>query len=283
MNRPVVRSPAARRAEVAAVFDAVAEDYDDVGVPWFSPVARRLVDLLSPRPGERALDIGCGRGAALFELAAAVGPTGSATGIDLAEKMIACTARDPRCHRPDAAAVELLVQDAARPSLPTASYDVAAASFVLFFLPAPGAAIRAWRELLAPGGRLGVTTFAQHRGGWLEDVLDRFLPDASRTGAVGPSAFDTDAGVEDLFRAAGFTGVGTWSLDAELVFAGVQQWHAWSWSHGQRAVWQRIAVADRPRAVAAAADQLHRFRQPDGRIVAAERVRATLGRRPPGQ
>ncbi len=82
---------AQRRQRVAAVFDRSADTYDSVGVPWFAPIAQRLVRELAPATGQRALDIGCGRGAALFALAAGVGPTGVVTGIDLAPAMIAAT------------------------------------------------------------------------------------------------------------------------------------------------------------------------------------------------
>jgi ubiquinone/menaquinone biosynthesis C-methylase UbiE len=73
---------------VAAVFDRAAETYDSVGVPWFTPIAEHLVRELAPVPGEQILDLGSGRGAAVFPLAEAVGPTGHVTGIDLAEGMV---------------------------------------------------------------------------------------------------------------------------------------------------------------------------------------------------
>src|ERR1700687_5914389 len=38
--------------------------------------------------GERVLDVGCGPGATALPLAAAVGPTGQVTGIDIAEPML---------------------------------------------------------------------------------------------------------------------------------------------------------------------------------------------------
>src|SRR5437763_14046937 len=39
-------------------------------------------------PGERVLDVGCGPGATALPLAAAVGPSGHATGIDISEPML---------------------------------------------------------------------------------------------------------------------------------------------------------------------------------------------------
>ena len=74
-HHPVVTEQAARAtAQVARLFAELAPVYDSSGVEFFGPMARRLVELLAPRPGERALDIGCGRGAASLPLAEAVGP-----------------------------------------------------------------------------------------------------------------------------------------------------------------------------------------------------------------
>ena len=67
----------AQRETLRSLFDAVADSYDQVGVDFFQPIAAGLVAELNPQPGERALDLGCGRGAALLPIAHAVGPTGS--------------------------------------------------------------------------------------------------------------------------------------------------------------------------------------------------------------
>ncbi len=265
--------PAQRRAEIAAVFDRVADSYDNTGVPWFRPIARRLVEQVAPVAGDRALDLGCGRGAALFALADAVGPTGTVTGIDLSARMVEATRADVRER--GLRNVDVYVMDAGAPTLPAGGYDVAVASFVLFFLPAPLAALRAWRTLLAPGGRLGVSTFGESRTGWLEDVFRPYLPPA-----LFGSAFDSDAGVEGLVESAGFVDVRTHAFDLDVVFADVDQWQAWSWSHGQRAVWERVPVGERDRVRAAAARRLAEHRDGDGRIRLAQRIRCTIARHP---
>ena len=46
------------------------------------------------------------------------------------------------------------MDDAAAPRLAPASYDVVLARHVVWALPDPAAALRAWVDLLAPGGRL---------------------------------------------------------------------------------------------------------------------------------
>ena len=88
-------------------------------------------------------------------------------------------------------------------------FDLLSASLVLFFLPDPGDALVRWRALCRPGGewacrRSAVPTPPGNR----IDQLFRALPPAAdararrTTGAAGP--FESDAGVEGLFTAAGW-------------------------------------------------------------------------------
>ncbi|MGK2852701.1 MAG: class I SAM-dependent methyltransferase, partial [Microbacteriaceae bacterium] len=124
---------AQQSARVAATFNRVADEYEAVGVPWFVPIAEQLVSLLSPVDGERALDIGTGRGAALWPLVDAVGPRGQVTGFDLAERMVDETRADAQAR--GATNVDLAVANAMNPALPAGSFDLIASSLVLFFLP----------------------------------------------------------------------------------------------------------------------------------------------------
>ncbi|WP_275412544.1 class I SAM-dependent methyltransferase [Actinoplanes palleronii] len=269
---------AARSARVAAVFDRVADVYDTVGVPWFTPIAQRLVALAAPARGERVLDAGCGRGAATIAAAEAVGADGHVTGVDLSPGMVeAC--------RADIAAlglttVDIQLMDASAPALPAAGYDLVVSSLVVFFLPDPLAALTAWRGLLAPGGRLAISTFGPRDQVW--DAVDAtfrpYLPagmlDARTTGAAGP--FSTDAGVEELVGAAGYTGVRTVSFDLAVTFADVDEWYAFSRSHGQRAMWDAIPDDARDTVITAAGRHLEQARGADGRIRLNQQVRCTL-------
>ena len=270
-----------RSAFVAAVFDRAALTYDAVGVAWFTPIAQSLVRALAPAPGQRVLDIGCGRGAALWPLAQAVGPLGEVTGIDLSSAMVEATRGDAQAR--GLSNVELHVMDAAAPDLPRHSYDVIASSLVLFFLPDPAAALGAWHALLAPGGRMGVSTFEDQDPRWvaLDDVFTPYLPpqmlDARASGRRGP--FASDAGVAELLTGAGLVDVETTSTDVTAVFDDPEHWFTWSWSHGQRAMWEAVPEADRAAVRAGANEVLESILALDGRIELTQRVRLTVGSR----
>ena len=263
-------------AGIAGVFDRAADSYDAVGVPWFGPIAAGLVEELDVRPGERVLDIGCGRGAALVPLARATGSTGSALGVDLAPRMVERTAADVA----DLPWVEVRVADASAPDLPTSSYDVISSCLVLFFLPDPGEAVRRWTDLLAPGGRMGVTTFGSQDERWkaVDAVFSPYLPqqmrDARTTGSRGP--FASDEGMEALLRDAGLDDVRTAHREVVAEFASPQQWLDFSWSHGQRAMWEAVPAAEHDRVRAEIVALLEGF-SPLG---FTQTIRHTLGRRP---
>ncbi len=273
-----------RSAGVAAVFDRVADTYDNVGVPWFAPIAERLVAGLEPRPGDRALDVGSGRGAALFPLTTAVGPTGSVTGIDLSARMVEVTSADIRQR--GLTNVTLQVMDAAAPHFPAAGFDIVASSLVVFFLPEPAAALAHWRELLVPGGRLGLSTFGAPSAVWqaVDAVFRPFLPpamlDARTTGAAGP--FESDAGVESLVTGAGFVNVRTECFDLEVVLTDVDHWSRWSHSHGQRAMWDAVPAAEQASVLAAVGQILEHARRPDGTFGLSQVVRLTYAEREAG-
>jgi SAM-dependent methyltransferase len=269
-----------QRERISALFDLVAPVYDNVGVDYFQPIAQGLVEQVEPRSGERALDIGCGRGAALIPLAQGVAPDGTTTGIDLSPGMVEV------CRKVAAeagVAADIRVGDAMAPDLEPASYDVVTSSLVIFFLPDPAMALAAWRGLLAHDGRLGISTFGDYSEQWkaVESVFNPHMPpemrDPRTTGKKGP--FASDEGVEQLFRDAGYGDVRTTHAQFQVRFADKDQWHAWSRSVGLRAVWESIP-ADRMEEVKAQAyEALDRTRDADGRMGFDQVVRYTVGRR----
>jgi SAM-dependent methyltransferase len=266
---------------VGRLFDAVSESYDDVGVPFFQPIAASLRRALPPRPGERWLDVGCGRGAVLLQVAAAVRPA-TVVGTDLSTGML------ERCRQSMAEAgldnVELVLDDAQDPQVAGDPFDTLSSSLVLFFLPDPAAALRRWLTLVAPGGRIGVTTFGEIDPRWVAvgEVFTPHLPpdvlDARTSGTRGP--FASDAGMEQLLTDAGWTDVHTARDEVDVRFETPEHWRRFSMATGQRGMWmsvppdQRDAVRDQAYAL------LAMDAGPDGSVAYWQRIRHTVGRRP---
>jgi SAM-dependent methyltransferase len=132
-------------------WDAQAASFDDepdhglrdpeVRRAW----AGRLASWLPSRASD-ILDLGCGTGS-LSLLAAEQGHR--VTGVDASPAMVG-RARAKLAGR-DAV---FLVGDAAAPPVGEQRFDVVLVRHVLWALPDPGRALRQWRGLLRPGGRL---------------------------------------------------------------------------------------------------------------------------------
>jgi ubiquinone/menaquinone biosynthesis C-methylase UbiE len=265
--------------DAADLFDELAGTYDNVGVEFFRPIGAGLVEALCPLRGERAVDIGFGRGAVLFPLADAVGAEGSVIGLDVSPLMLQATLEDVIRAGLD---IELRIGDAMVPDLPANSIDVVASSLVLFFLPDPLEALKSWRELLVSGGRVGVSTFGSYDERWAEKV-DRVLQGAAlceiaddeATGREGP--FGSDDGMESLFFEAGFQSVKTVTTVVSPRFADSNQWFKWSMSVGQRRLWQALPELNFEEVKQRVLDAVDRCRDNHGRIGFDEGIRYTIG------
>ncbi len=132
----VTMSSGGRSNGTVEVFEQAATSYDRTGVSFFGPFGAELVRRAGIRPGERVLDVGCGRGAVLFPAAQATGPTGQVTGIDLAPAMVALTAEE--VTRAGLTHVDVRVGDAQQPDFPEGSFDAVLAGLVVFLLPTRG-------------------------------------------------------------------------------------------------------------------------------------------------
>jgi ubiquinone/menaquinone biosynthesis C-methylase UbiE len=126
--------------------------------------ATRLgVNMLAVQPGERVLEVGCGSGRALAELAAAAGETGYACGVDLSLRMLAVSR-----SRKQAVGSHAWHVGADAVLLPLASHSVDAAfmSFALELFDTPDIphVLAECRRVLRPGGRLCVVALSRAQG-----------------------------------------------------------------------------------------------------------------------
>ncbi len=262
-------------AAVAKQFDGLSTTYDQTGIAYYALIAGGLVDRLDVQAGERVLDVGAGRGAATFPLAAAVGESGRVDAIDVAPGMVRLLAEDTA----DLPQVHVELDDATDPRPPDAPYDVVVASLVLFFLPDPVAALTKWRALMRPGGRIGLATFQRWSGTWraLDDLYLEFAGEQQRSPSQ-QGSFEGDAGVERALTLAGFASPRTESQTHRVYFDDVDAWVRWSRAGTvMGGLWSRTPEADHPEILRRATALLEATRQPDGRLVLEVGARYTFG------
>ena len=105
---------------------------------------------LAPRPDEHILDVGCGAGQTLIQLAEAVGPGGEVVGVDIAPLLLSI-ARDQVAGL---ANVSLIEGDAQTTPLPAGLFDAVFSRFGVMAFADPVAAFSNLRQALKPEGRL---------------------------------------------------------------------------------------------------------------------------------
>jgi len=151
-------SDEAKSSYVKELFSALAPRYNAMTDVWTLGLhrlwKRQAMQLLALRPGERVLDVATGTGDLAFVEAAAVGPEGQVVGVDSCEPMLEVARRRQR------GAVDFQEGDAMDLRFPDASFDVVTIGFGLRNVADRGQALREFRRVLRPGGRLMVLDFS---------------------------------------------------------------------------------------------------------------------------
>ncbi|WP_019030573.1 methyltransferase domain-containing protein [Salinispora arenicola] len=264
-------------SRVRDAYDKSADQYESAGQIIFHPLGKMVADLLELKPGERVLDLGCGRGACLFPIAAQVGTDGFVLGIDQAPGMVdACGADIEARGLADRAQVRL--GDAQNFTVDQ-PFDALSAGMVLFLLPEPQQALACAAAALRSGGRLAATTFPTENGrlaaGWesaeiLAEVLSTYLPagvdDPWRLvlGLNGPLVCEESTAAAVL--AAGFTDVEIRHVPAKSRFESIDDYLDWTWTVTPRMQWELVPPERRTEATDAARTALRKLAGSDGSL-----------------
>jgi SAM-dependent methyltransferase len=134
------------RSLAANAWAAVREPLD----LQLSPLGLRAMAALQPKPGERILDVGCGAGQTVLQLAEAVGPGGEVAGIDIAPLLLDIARERAAGH----ANVSFIAGDAQTAALPAGRFDAIFSRFGVMAFADPATAFGNLRGALKPAGRL---------------------------------------------------------------------------------------------------------------------------------
>jgi len=157
---------------------------------YHRPNFRAILAALEPAPGDFLLEVGSGGGALLQE---ALETGCNAAAVDHSEEMVR-TARELNAAAIAAGRLQIVQAEADRLPFDDETFDLAAMTGVIGFLPDPAAALGEIHRVLVPGGRLAVFTGSAE----LRGTPAAPEPIASRL------RFYSDEELEQLAVAAGF-------------------------------------------------------------------------------
>jgi ubiquinone/menaquinone biosynthesis C-methylase UbiE len=178
--------------------------------------------LVPPQEGQRVLDIGCGFGDTTQQIAALVGASGEAVGVDAAENFIATATAET-----EAAGVQnakFMVADVQTDPL-GGPYDMAFSRMGTMFFISPVAALRNVCNSLVPGGKLVMVVWRVREDNlWMyraQQIVEGIVqkPEEYDEPTCGPGPFSM-AGADttsDILVHSGFTDISLTRCDLDLM------------------------------------------------------------------
>lgn len=139
---------AANADVVVSMYTPVAADYEEIWAPLLRPYGIRLLDELPLSDARHVLEVGCGVGRLLPDIAERA-PRALVVGSDLTEAMLRAAPDEfPRA-----------VMDGTRLGFADGVFDAVVSVFVLFHFPDPPGALQGLRRVLRPGGAVAIAVW----------------------------------------------------------------------------------------------------------------------------
>ncbi|HKH24807.1 MAG TPA: class I SAM-dependent methyltransferase [Acidimicrobiales bacterium] len=136
----------------AATWEETLPINADFDAPWVAAAVAWIVDRQRPRS---AVDVGCGAGGAACALAAALGPSGRVSALDVDPRLVVA-ARRRAADAGVSGRIGFAVGDVGAPCVRPGSVELVWASGVVHHLADQQAGVDRLVALLAPGGRLAL-------------------------------------------------------------------------------------------------------------------------------
>jgi ubiquinone/menaquinone biosynthesis C-methylase UbiE len=266
--------------------------FRDILTTGLSAHGEQALRLQPPRPGDLALDVGCGFGDTTRRLAELVGPQGEAVGVDAAQRFIDVARRE--AAQAGVANARFLVADVQACEL-DGGFDYVFSRFGTMFFANPVIALRNVRQALVPGGHLCMVVWRRKLDNdWLhraERVVERFLtrPEATDEPTCGPGPFSMSNAdtTTDVLVHAGFEEISLHRCDIEITIgADLDQAVQFVMALGPAGELIRLASSQaegrRSSIVAALHATLTGLQKPDGTVRASAST-WIIGARSPGR
>lgn len=201
----------------SVTFDVSADAYGRFMGRYSERLAGEFLGLLDPRPGQRALDVGCGPGAMTARLVERLGLEAVAAVDPSASFVSAVQARLPGVDVRPGVVEHLPFGDR--------EFDLAVAQLVVHFMSDPVAGLTEMARVTRPGGKVSACVWDHAGGGSPLSTFWRAVHDVdpgARDEAGLPGA--REGHLADLFAAAGFRDVAPTVLTVAVDFETFDVW-----------------------------------------------------------
>ncbi len=213
---------------IRSMFGSIAQRYDllngILSLGRHRSWRRRAAAAAAPSPGATILDVACGTGDLVRELAGHMGPTGLVTGIDFCAPMIALAVTKPT--NSSSAPMRYIVGDALTLPFASDAFECTSIAFGLRNVANPEQAIREMARVTASGGRVLCLEFAVPRRRLTRTVVRLYestvVPaiggvlsrrDAYQYLRTSIGAFASPHEVRGMFEMAGLTAINTTEMN----------------------------------------------------------------------
>jgi SAM-dependent methyltransferase len=174
---------------------------------WYGEATRHMLDLARIQPGQRILDVAAGAGEPAVSAAERVGPGGYVLATDISEGIVELALQVARER--GLKQIETRAMDGEKLDLADASFDAVLCRLGLMYMPHPVTALREWRRVLRPGGRVAVAVFSTpDRNTWgalpASIIRRRAQLPPPVPGQPGPFSIGGAGLLEDMLHEAGF-------------------------------------------------------------------------------
>lgn len=201
----------------AMSFDVSAQAYNDYMGRYSEPLAEQFLVFAGVRPGQRALDVGCGPGALTARLVDRLGAP-------------AVSALDPSAPFVEAAKArfpDTQVQQGTAEQLPYADdeFDVVLAQLVVHFMTDPVAGLREMARVSRPAGTVAASVWDHGTGRGPSSLFWRAVSEVDpRTPGEAVRAGSREGHLGELARRAGLHDVVEDSLTVLVTYGSFEEW-----------------------------------------------------------
>ncbi|MEJ0042097.1 MAG: methyltransferase domain-containing protein [Rhizomicrobium sp.] len=182
-----------------------------------SPLGRRAIDALAPRQSEVIVDVGCGAGQTVLQLADRVGPEGQVIGVDIAPLLL----DRARARAAGVSQASFIACDASQLRLPERSVDCVFSRFGVMRFADPIAAFSNFHSFMKPLGRLAFVCWRSLEENELDALPLRAAGLEARADRI-PFSFEDPKFICAVLNAAGFEQVVVQPYDRAVSSGGLE-------------------------------------------------------------